>query len=334
MQNRICHSCGSFDLGVAIAGHPAVLRCAACGLLVLEDFPTDAERHGFYQEEYYTEDRGDRFLGPLERVVRAFRAARVRDVLRHLPAARSGQRNEILDVGCGRGSLLEIFRSRGWGVHGTQLSGTAAHVCNKRLGDVVRCGELPELDYDEGSLRVVVLYHVLEHLDRPLEYLTEAHRLLRDDGLLVVEVPDSSAPAFRALGRRSFTFDHPHHLFFFTPQPLRALLEHAGFEVSHTSRFSLEYSPFTTLQNLLNALPGEPNRLYRSLMRNADGRRLRRSPWTWAHGLLAAVLGLPALVLSLGSFVLPVGNTLRVYCRRRSPVESLEASRSEAAHVG
>jgi len=94
------------------------------------------------------------------------------------------------------------------------------------------------------------------------------------------------------------------------------LLRRNGFDVVHTDRFSLEYSPYTTLQNLLNALPGETNRLYRSLMRNADSKELRKSPWTWLHAVLAAILGLPALAISLSSLVLPTGNTLRVFCRK------------------
>jgi len=159
--------------------------------------------------------------------------------------------------------------------------------------------------------------HVLEHLAHPCEYLRAAHRALHDGGLLVVEVPDCSSAGFRVLGARSFTFDYPHHLLFFTPDSLRCVVERCGFQVVGVSRFSFEYSPYTTLQNLLNLLPGRPCRLYRALMRNSEGRALRRSPWTWMHGVLALLLAGPAFALSLCPLVVPPGNTLRFYCRKQ-----------------
>jgi SAM-dependent methyltransferase len=316
MKNRRCAGCGGETLETAIAGPPAVLRCRGCRLLFLEEFPGEAERRGFYQGDYYDEASGERFCGPLERLVRPFRRRRARDILRRLPPRTLDAPDAFLDVGCGRGLLLDELQARGWRVTGTQLSAGALAACARR-GITVLDGELPELALEAESYRAVAFYHVLEHLDRPLEYLEEAHRLLRPDGLLVLEVPDASSPGFRLLGARNFCLDYPHHLFFFTPESLRGLVRRAGFEVTAVRRFSLEYSPYTALQNLLNCLPGEPNRLYRALMRNREGARLRRSPLTWLHAALGLALAPAALALSLAALCLPVGNTLRLYCRKR-----------------
>jgi SAM-dependent methyltransferase len=297
-----------------------VLRCTECAVAFLETFPEPAARRAAYQEDYYEEGSGARFLGPLERVVRWFREGRRRDILRRLPPARSGARDALLDVGCGRGLLLDAFRRWGWEAHGTQLSETAARAASAR-GNVVHLGELPELGLQASSYRAIAFYHVLEHLERPLDHLREAHRLLRDDGLLVVEVPDASSLGFRCLGTRDLTYDYPHHLFFFTPAALRGLVLRAGFEVSAQSRISLEHGPFTTLQNLLNLLPGEPQRFYRALMRNAEGRRLRRQPLTWLHALLGVALAAPALARTLAGALAGSGNVLRLYCRKAACVQ-------------
>ena len=75
----------------------------------------------------------------------------------------------------------------------------------------------------------------------------------------------------------------------------------------------------TTLQNWLNALPGTPNRLYRALMRNAEARRLRKSPWTWLHAALGGFLAPVAALVSFGAALrLWPGNTLRLYCRKQA----------------
>ncbi len=332
MRNKTCPSCGRDDLARRFKGDPEILECRSCRLAFLADFPTPAERAAYYQDEYYEQGTGRRFLHPFEWLVRAFRNRRARDILKRLPPAGGCAARSFLDVGCGRGLLLEAFERHGWEAVGTQLSRTAPAACRK--GGAIRIwnGELDALRLNGESFRAAALYHVLEHVDRPAAYLAEVHRLLRPDGLLVVEVPDAGGPGFRFLGLRNFCLDHPHHLLFFRRSTLRDLLHRSGFRIETESRFSLEYSPFTTLQNLLNLLPGDENRLYRSFMRNEAGRRLRREPLTWLHALLGTCLAAPAALLSLAGLFLPTGNTLRFYCRK-APVTRTELERAECAGV-
>ncbi len=308
---RSCPVCGG-ALAPGLKGPPATVECDRCGMAALATIPSSEELASLYQEDYYSGETGARFLKPLEWPFLIFRWLRFRSI-----SNRAAKAGTILDVGCGRGDLLEVFKRHGWRVLGTQLSTTAARAAKERRGVEVICGELPDLGLAEAQFDVVTFFHVLEHLSKPEAYLAAARSILADDGLLVVEVPDCSSPGFRLLGTRSFCFDYPHHLIFFIPKSLRMLLDLAGFEVIGESRFSIEYSPYTTLQNILNLLPGKPSRLYRAFMRNAEGRSLRRSPLTWLHALLGAALALPALLISLCACFFPCGNTLRFYCRKR-----------------
>lgn len=314
MSCAICERPVERATKVEIAGEPTLERCTACDLVSLQDPPSAEERAAGYQEAYYDPERGERFLGVVEWIIRGFRSLRVRDVLRHEPGPAS-----LLDVGCGRGLLLDLFQRRGWRVLGTQLSATAARAAREQRGVDVVLGELTELDLEPESFRVVTFYHVLEHLARPGAYLRRAHDLLEDDGFLLVEVPNYASPGFRVLGTRNLCVDYPHHLHFFTPKTLRELLVSCGFEVVGEEHFSPEYSPITTLQNLLNLLPGRPNRFLDALRSNPEADRLRREGATWLHALFAAWLGPAALVLSLAGLVAPVGNTLRIYARKRPP---------------
>lgn len=306
-----CSICGG-AASVAIEGPPAVLSCGSCGLLALAEFPSRAEREALYQEEYHEPSAAERFPAPFERALGALKRLRVRAILKRVPGP-----GAILDVGCGRGDLLELFRRRGWRAVGTQISRTAAEAARSKRGVEVILGELPELPLEARCFDVVTFFHVLEHVDRPVAYLEAARRLLRDGGLLVVEVPNCGGLGFRRLGTRHLAFDHPHHLVFFTEGSLERTLASVGFEVEGVSRFSFEYSPFTTLQNLLNVLPGEPNRLYRALQRNGEGARLRKEAQTAVHAAIACALAPAAAALSLLAPVFRGGNTMRFYARPR-----------------
>ena len=307
-----CNLCGG-PASTLLAGPPRIVQCASCSLAALAEFPAREAREAAYQEEYYRDGSGERFLRLFELLVTGFRSLRARSILRrvHGPGA-------LLDVGCGRGLLPALFRRRGWTAMGTQLSRTAAEAARARYGVEVVVGELPEASLPAGAFQVVTFFHVLEHLDRPEAYLRKARELLAPGGLLVVEVPNFASPGFRVLGTRNFCVDYPNHLVFFTPASLERLLVRSGFAVVEISHFSLEYSPYTTLQNLLNLLPGEPGRLYRALMGNEEGKRLRRSFLTWLHAAIGFVLAPVAFLLSLAGLFAPVGNTLRVYCRKPS----------------
>jgi len=307
-----CRFCGGGPQAPWKPGEPAVERCLACGGASLRTLPEAASQAELYQETYYEETSGGRFLGLAEKVVVGLKAFRYRAI-----AARSRGTGAILDVGCGRGDLLQLFRNHGWRVKGTQVSRTAAEAARRLRGIDVAVGELPALGLAHGSFDVVTFFHVLEHLEDPGAYVACARDLLADGGLLVVEVPNFRTLGFRLLGRRNLCFDHPHHLHFLTPASLAALVERCGFAVEERTYHSVEYSAFTTLQNALNLLPGEPNRLYRALMGNPAGLALRRSPWTWLHVALGALLGPAALLASAVSLVLPTGNTIRFYCRKQ-----------------
>ncbi|MDI6716135.1 MAG: methyltransferase domain-containing protein [Actinomycetota bacterium] len=112
----------------------------------------------------------------------------------------------ILDIGCGNGYLLKIFRALRpneelWGIDISEKSIECAAqvvqdahllVCDASRMEQFECNQFP----------IIVCSEVLEHVDNPTLVLNEIHRILSEDGRLVVSIPDGDIDTFE--GHRNF----------------------------------------------------------------------------------------------------------------------------------
>lgn len=141
-----------------------------------------------------------------------------------------------LDVGAGYGhfceSAQEVFpRTR---FHGSDSS--------EGIDDALRSGRVIEAFREplsalsqrlEGRYDVVSMYHYLEHTASPREELRQAAALLKPQGLLVIEVPNSDCPMSRWLGRYWLPWLQPQHLHFVPAENLIKELTSLGFHIEH-----------------------------------------------------------------------------------------------------
>jgi len=111
-----------------------------------------------------------------------------REMFRRVMEARPlPQGATVLDVGCGQGVGLEVFKAAGLKPTGVTL-GADAEVCRAKGLDVVEM-DLSFLDFEDGRFDMVWCRHALEHSVFPFFTLSEMHRVLKPGGTLYVEVP-------------------------------------------------------------------------------------------------------------------------------------------------
>lgn len=185
------------------------VRCEECGLVFLNPRVPEADIARYYED--YLPHRGPEAWGRWANVIRRGEArtdrARVRTIQRLgalTPAC------GVLDVGCGRPSFLRLMRDRtGVRAVGTDVDASGwANDPAEWEGLSLHAG-VPESLQLTGPFDRITLWHVLEHLYRPVETLRYLRSLARPGSLLVVEVPEThAAVAGQLLGRLSHPATH------------------------------------------------------------------------------------------------------------------------------
>jgi SAM-dependent methyltransferase len=295
-----------------ITGHEfKIASCAACGLTVTTPQPDAAAIAGYYPRGYYGDSTERRFPRNVEVLQQALYGHRVRQV----ESFRGGRPGRVLDVGCGRGVLLQEFRRRGWDVQGTELSVQAADYAREVLHLPVEIGSLDTVGFPASHFDAITLWHVLEHVADPQALLKEANRILKPGGVLLVSVPNFGSCEARLFRDKWFHLDVPRHVTHLTKGRLREALRSTGFQDRRWSGFAPEYDSFSFVQSILNRCGLRHNLLY-DVLRGKQAKVIagERTP-RWqvvASVVLGAALGIISLPITFYAGLLGLAGTMTV----------------------
>ena len=301
-----------------------IALCRSCGFTVTSPQPSSEELPRFYSPGYYGVPTANRFPSMVEKLQRYLNGLRARQV----ESCNGRRQGRVLDVGCGRGFLLKVFQKRGWEVTGTELSDWAANCARGVLGLPVLTGNLQELNLPANHFDAVVMWHVLEHVPDPRSTLAEVHRILKQDGVFMIGVPNFGAWEARFSRDKWFHLDVPRHLTHFTKDTLQRALLDTGFQVKTRYGSAPEYDVFSFIQSCQNRIGLRHNLLY-ELLRRRDAKIFSGRAATLlqvvASILLAIPLGILSLPFTLVAGLLHQGGTMTVLAiKNRSTIENTE----------
>jgi SAM-dependent methyltransferase len=227
----------------------AVVRCTACGLVMLPPSPDSAAHYEDAEDPYYVEQAEERIEN----------AGRLLDLV--------PSRGRLLEIGCACGFLLLAARARGFAVAGVEMSQWAADYARRHYGLDVKTGRLEDLGLPADYYDVVVMADTIEHLSDPRRTLGEVRRVLAPGGRLLLLTPDIGSATARLAGRRWWGLLDDHYFYFARPT-LRRLLESEGFAVERIvaqgRQFRLRHWVFK-LKQYSEALHGAATTITRAL---------------------------------------------------------------------
>jgi 2-polyprenyl-3-methyl-5-hydroxy-6-metoxy-1,4-benzoquinol methylase len=238
---------------------PAYRVCKACGTLVSqapltrEALEVRKDTGELYSKDYWLKRQQDHHgLPDIRARSRLDLPERCTHWLRHLlsiqppPAA-------VLEIGCAHGGYVALMRAAGYDARGTEMSPWIVQYAQETFGVPVTAGPIEQQAFPAGSFDVLVLNDVLEHLPDPVATMRHCAKLLKPDGVFVIQTPEykehltfADLVATKDIFLRHIEHNWEEHLYLFSRRSAGMFFERLGFPVLDFENPVYSYDMFFT----------------------------------------------------------------------------------------
>lgn len=197
--------------------------CTGCGLIHSYPIPSELELKEFYECQYRKSYKST-VKPKLKHIFRyaPHAISRIKYIKKYLKP----HQNNLLDIGSGSGEFLYMAIKSGFVAKGIEPNIGYADYSKKYLNLPVINKNFDNAELTERSYDIVNLQDVLEHIPNPLFCLSFINKILKEDGILSISVPN-----IEFFSHSPFTQFHYAHIYNFNPATLRAILFKSGFEI-------------------------------------------------------------------------------------------------------
>jgi 2-polyprenyl-3-methyl-5-hydroxy-6-metoxy-1,4-benzoquinol methylase len=213
-------------------------RCPHCQTLVStarlsdEELRVQYDETSFYGRNYWldhqTQDYGHPDIHQRARLDLPERCVHwLRTLLKYkLPPGR------VLELGAAHGGFVSLLRMAGFDATGLEMSPWVADLARKTFDVPMLVGPVEEQSLPPESFDVIALMDVLEHLPDPEQTMAHCFRLLRPDGMLLIQTPwyrlTSHEKMLADNDRFLIQLKASEHLFLFSQRAVRLLFQRLG----------------------------------------------------------------------------------------------------------
>ncbi len=134
----------------------------------------------------------------------------------------------LLDVGCGTGDFLKVAADKSWLVTGIEPNKRARGLAGKKLEKSNSISTQLD-DLLENTLQhefdIITLWHVLEHVPNLNAYIEKIKKLLKEDGYLIIAVPNYKSYDAQHYKQHWAAYDVPRHLWHFSQKSIHKIFK-------------------------------------------------------------------------------------------------------------
>lgn len=207
--------------------HFNIDTCNSCGIKFTNPRPLAKNIFNYYKSEDYIShsNTSKGLVNKLYKAVRTYTLTRKIQLIRKYKPS-----GKLLDIGSGSGEFLFTISQNKFTVTGIEPDQKARDFSiskyNLQVFDESFLDKLEPHSFD-----VITMWHVLEHVYDLSARIEQLSKLLKDDGILIVAVPNSSSYDAKKYGEYWAAYDLPRHIYHFTKKDIWNLFKTHKFEV-------------------------------------------------------------------------------------------------------
>lgn len=212
----------------------SIWQCNDCACRFTQNVPDTNAIGAYYQSSAYV-SHSDTKKGLINKLYHTVRNYTVEQKRKLIEKVSSRKKASLLDVGAGTGAFAAMMQKAGWNVTGLEPDATARE--NALKNHQLQLQTLDALfSFSDKQFDVITLWHVLEHVHQLHKYVETFYRLLKDDGTLIIAVPNYTSTDASTYKEFWAAYDVPRHLYHFSPASMQQLMQQHNFKI-------VEYKP-------------------------------------------------------------------------------------------
>jgi 2-polyprenyl-3-methyl-5-hydroxy-6-metoxy-1,4-benzoquinol methylase len=227
--------------------------CTNCSFVWLNPTPSQECLNSFYPSNYHGFNTQSNFIiKNLYKLVNYFRIKKYSDFL-------NKPNSSLLDVGCADANYFDTLKKISPHVHCTGIENNEEIVSKAtEYGRNVKLGTIDDLDQ---SLKydLIIMNNLIEHVRDPVQELIKARSLLKDDGVIFIETPNTDSWDFKLFKKYWGGLHTPRHTFLFNPTSTYSLCKLTKLKVEkflfpiNTDHWALSFQNLFQSNKLLNS---------------------------------------------------------------------------------
>ena len=239
---RRCNLC-SFE-GPFVRVLEKLHTCPNCTLIFADASLTREEILEIYGNSYFNDGEYADYLDEKVALQRSFR--RKMERMRGL----APDIERVCEIGSAYGFFLELAKKE-WEVLGIEIAPTPSEYARDNFGLDVYTGDFLNAPIPVAHYDTFCMWDTIEHLTNPSGYVERIAELIKPGGHLFLSTGDAGSPMARWRGARWRLIHPPTHLFYFTRDTIRELLNRHGFEVREITSIGVHRSVKQTVGSVI-----------------------------------------------------------------------------------
>ena len=207
----------------------SLYKCKSCQVLLTKPRTEVNSILNYYKSNDYIShsNQSKSLIGIIYKLVRNYTLSqKIKMVERYV------SKGKLLDYGCGTGHFLTRAKKQGWEVQGIEPDAMARQNLHPSLENLVQpsLSKIPS----KNHFNAITLFHVLEHVHKLHETLTELISVLDKNGLIFLALPNYQSADAQHYQTYWAGYDLPRHLYHFNQYSVFQLAEKYNLKIIST----------------------------------------------------------------------------------------------------